>query len=97
MAARSRRVHAGRGCYDAAMTVDATDLLQQAMHLPVKARAKLAAKLIGSLDEEEPDTDVDAAWAVEIDRRLAEVDAGTAKLVPAEEALRRVRAKIRRA
>ena len=79
------------------MAMDAKDLLQAAMHLPPEARAALAAELIGSLDPEESDEDVEAAWAAEIQRRLAEVDAGTANLIPADEALNRIRATITRA
>lgn len=79
------------------MGMHAKDLLEQAMSLPVRARATLAAELIHSLEEDEPDEDVEAAWAAEIKRRVAEVEAGTAKLVPADEALRDIRAAIARA
>jgi len=79
------------------MAMDAKDLLQEAMHLPPEARAALAAELIGSLDPVEPDEDVEAAWAAEIRRRLDEVDAGTAKLVPADEAIAKIRSTIARA
>ena len=56
--------------------IDTTTLLEQALSLPEHERAKLAARLLESLDLEAQD-DVDAAWAAEIDRRCAAVDAGT--------------------
>lgn len=51
----------------------------------------MAAELIASLDEPtEPDEDVEAAWADEIQRRLAEVDAGAVAPIPWSEARSRV-------
>lgn len=52
-------------------------LLDEALRLPEGDRADIAAKLIESLDGE-PETDVDAAWAKEIERRCAAVDSGEA-------------------
>ena len=43
-------------------------LLKDALDLPVKDRADLVAELLASL-EGEPDEDVEAAWAAEIERR----------------------------
>lgn len=56
--------------------IDTTALLEQALSLPENERAKIAARLLESLDEE-IQTDIDAAWATEIERRCAAVDAGT--------------------
>jgi putative addiction module component (TIGR02574 family) len=47
-------------------------LLSTALALSVAERADLAAELLASLDGE-PDADVDAAWAAEIDRRARRV------------------------
>ena len=52
-----------------------TKLLADALKLPIEARAALAAKLIDSLDSE-VDEDAEARWSEEIERRLADVDAG---------------------
>ncbi len=57
------------------MSSQAAKLLEQALKLPQEARAALAGKLILSLDDR-IDDDAEAAWAAEIDRRLARVDAG---------------------
>jgi len=55
--------------------IDTTMLLEEALRLPEHERAKIAARLLESLDEE-AQSDVDAAWAAEIERRCAAVDAG---------------------
>jgi putative addiction module component (TIGR02574 family) len=56
--------------------IDTATLLEQALSLPEHERAKLASRLLESLDDESQ-ADVDAAWAAEIERRCAAVDAGT--------------------
>jgi putative addiction module component (TIGR02574 family) len=64
-------------------------ILEQALRLSPGARAKLAAKLIESLDEADED-DVEAAWAVEILRRRKELESGAVKAVPRDEALKQI-------
>jgi hypothetical protein len=34
---------------------------------------------------------IEEAWAAEVDRRLAEIEAGTATLIPLDQAIRRAR------
>ena len=55
------------------MTREASRLLEEALQLGAEDRAKMAAQLLASLDEQQED--VRAAWAAEIKRRLAEADA----------------------
>ena len=63
---------------------DLNDVFQQAVQLPERDRATLAGLLIETLDPvSEPD--VEAAWFEEIERRLAEIDAGAVELIPWEE------------
>jgi putative addiction module component (TIGR02574 family) len=57
------------------------EILREAVDLSEHDRATLAGLLIESL-EGEPDPDVEAAWAAEIERRVAEVEAGTVKTIP---------------
>jgi putative addiction module component (TIGR02574 family) len=52
-------------------------------------RAALAGLLIESL-EGEPDEDVEAAWAVEIERRVADLDSGRVKTIPWEQVRQRL-------
>ena len=59
------------------MTDRAEHLLDEALKLSDSERAELAARLIQSLDAE-ADSEVDAAWAAEIERRCAALDAGEA-------------------
>ena len=75
------------------MSTRADSILDTALTLPSAERARIAAELIASLDEGE-DTDVEAAWAAEIDRRVAEVESGEAETVSWEEARARIRSKI---
>jgi putative addiction module component (TIGR02574 family) len=66
----------------------AKKLLLDALELPTKDRADLAAELIASLDGP-ADSDVEAAWAAEIERRAARVLAGKSRGIPWEEVRRR--------
>ena len=65
------------------------ELSQQALELPPEERVRLAERLLATVHE--VDAEVDAAWDEEIKRRLAEIDNGTAKLIPAEEVFAEVR------
>jgi putative addiction module component (TIGR02574 family) len=56
------------------MTRASRELLKQALGLPLEERAEIAAELLESLDEAEED--VEAAWAAEIQRRVAAARAG---------------------
>lgn len=60
------------------MTTGSESLLHEALRLPATDRANLAARLIESLDDDqvEPDPDYDAAWAEEVERRIADLAAG---------------------
>jgi putative addiction module component (TIGR02574 family) len=66
------------------------EVLAEALQLPVGTRAALAGELISSLDGAEPSEDVEGAWAEEIRRRLAEIDAGTVSAVPWADAEQRI-------
>lgn len=57
------------------MTEQAQAVLASALRLSIEERAELAAELLASLDGE-PDADVEAAWAAEIDRRVRRLDQG---------------------
>jgi putative addiction module component (TIGR02574 family) len=66
-----------------------TELWREAAELSEEERASLAGLLIESL-EGEPDPDVEAAWAAEIEKRVAEPDAGRARTIPWEEVRQRL-------
>jgi putative addiction module component (TIGR02574 family) len=69
------------------------ELSQKARLLPPEERVRLAEELLSTVQETHPD--VEAAWEEEIRRRIAEVEAGTAKLVPADEVFAEVRRLLR--
>ncbi|MCA9684641.1 MAG: addiction module protein [Myxococcales bacterium] len=54
------------------MTEQANDVLITALQLSVSERAELAAELLASLDGE-AESDVEAAWTAEIERRARRV------------------------
>ena len=70
------------------------ELSKRARALPPEDRARLAEELLASLDPHE--AGVDAAWDVELRRRIDEIDRGEARLVSAEDAFAAVRRALRR-
>jgi putative addiction module component (TIGR02574 family) len=70
-------------------------LRSEALRLSGPERAELAHELVKSLDAP-ADTDAAEAWEKELLQRLAQVDAGTAKLVDREELRNRMRARMNR-
>lgn len=66
------------------MTISVEELVKRAQALSVQDRARLAEELLASLDQES-DADAEAAWAQEIVRRVDEIKAGRATLIPAEQ------------
>jgi putative addiction module component (TIGR02574 family) len=74
------------------MAMAATDVLSEILRLPAEERARLALELIRSLDGE-PDADAAAAWDAEIERRGAEVEAGSATTMSLDEYRAHVRAR----
>ena len=64
----------------------------EAMKLTAEERAQLADRLIASLFE---DAEIEDAWEIEVERRIAEIEAGRSKLIPASEAIARARAALK--
>ncbi len=62
------------------MGITRQQLEAEARKLPREDRARLAEALISSLDEE---SELEAVWAREIDRRVRELRSGEVKTVPA--------------
>ena len=65
------------------MSTHVTELFAKASILSDEKRTTLTNLLIESL-KSEVDSDVEEAWRVEIERRVAELDSGTAQTVPWE-------------
>ena len=70
------------------------EILEQAMALPENERGALAEQLVESLDEED---DLDPELKAIVERRLAELESGRVKPVPAEDVHERVKARVRAA
>jgi putative addiction module component (TIGR02574 family) len=64
----------------------------EALKLTATERARLAERLIASLDE---DSEIEEAWAIEAERRIAEIEDGGVRLIPASEALAQARAALK--
>ena len=79
------------------MTQRTQDLLREALALPVDERADVAAELLASLNEDDVATeDIEAAWAVEIERRARRVLSGESEGIPSEDVRRRAAADLRK-
>ena len=67
------------------------ELEAQVLKLGPAERARLLERLIESF---EPETDAEKAWIAEALHREADVKLGNSKMVPGNEALERIRARI---
>jgi putative addiction module component (TIGR02574 family) len=77
------------------MASSADDLLPDALQLPPEERARLAHRLLLSLEEGEAGTDIEAEWSTELERRARDVVSGEAKTYDARQAIEEVRAQLR--
>lgn len=58
------------------------------LKLPRSVRARLAERLISSLDE---DDEIEQAWADEADRRFRSYQSGESKMMPVDEVMAAIR------
>lgn len=65
------------------------ELMKHAMTLPDGDRLELAEQLIGSIEHLNA-SEVEAAWDVEIDRRIEDVEKGHVKLIEHDEAMKQM-------
>jgi len=70
------------------------ELSRQALALSPEERVRLAENLLATVHE--VDAEVEAAWDEEIKRRIAEIENGTARLIPADEVFAEVRRLIKK-
>lgn len=71
------------------------DLLEAARELSIKERVRLARRLLDTVVENEDDgKDVEAAWRVEIERRVKQVREGRAGLEDTATVLRELEAEL---
>jgi putative addiction module component (TIGR02574 family) len=74
------------------MSQPAKRLESEILALPQKERARLAQLILVSLEETGEGTteNLEAAWAEEIERRVAELRSGAVALLPGEQVLKEV-------
>ena len=70
------------------MTMD--QLEREVLQLPAEQRAKLAERIISSLDEE---AEIEVEWLAEVRRRDAEFDSGEVEGIPLKDALVSIRSR----
>lgn len=73
------------------MTMTFQEIASEAMRLTPKERVDLAEKLWVSVDTPAA---IAAAWDTEVERRVAQLDAGETTTYPAEQVLAELRAKL---
>jgi putative addiction module component (TIGR02574 family) len=76
------------------MVEPARELDATLLGLPPKERARLAERLISSLDQES-DPDAEQLWLEEAERRLDEIESGSTKAVSTDDVEREVRSTLR--
>jgi len=74
------------------MTRAEQKVVDEALSLPVEARLAVVEKLLSSLNVP-TQKEIDAAWAEEAERRVAQIDRGEVELVPGEQVFARIRGK----
>jgi putative addiction module component (TIGR02574 family) len=76
------------------MSNPARDLESKVLELPAEERARLAERLISSLDPES-DPQAEELWIREAERRLAEFESGSVSAVPAADVIEKARSSLR--
>ena len=75
------------------MSTILAELEQKATDLSPEERSRFALFLIQSLEPED-EGDVEEAWRIEAERRLAQIESGEARLVPGDEVFANVRRRL---
>ena len=70
------------------MAMREEDVETLAMQLGKASRARLAKKLLVSVDEED---EIESAWGEEAERRVREIDAGEVELIPGDQVMDEIR------
>jgi len=69
-------------------------LISEAISLPVEIRLQLVERLLESLNPSHKD--IDELWAIEAERRVAEIEKGEVKTVPGEEVFRKLHDRLKK-
>lgn len=71
------------------MVLNTREILEQIESLPVEGRAQIIDSLLRTMNQ--PDPEVDAAWAKEAQRRLEDLRSGRVEGIPAEDMFAKAR------
>jgi putative addiction module component (TIGR02574 family) len=75
------------------MDTQAQQILQSALSLSPDDRVEIAEWLMLSLDKEVA-SEIETAWAEEIQRRIDSLDSGRVKTIPADDIMREMRERL---
>ena len=70
------------------------ELIEEAVSLPVDIRLRLVERLLESLNPTR--ADVDELWALEAERRVAQIENGGVETVPGDEVFSKIRDRLTR-
>lgn len=76
------------------MPITLDQIVEETRHWPPERVGELLDRLTKDLHGSEPE--IEAAWKTEIDRRIAEIESGKVKGVPAEEVSARIQKILKR-
>ena len=83
-------------CYPhTVMSSNLDELTADAMKLPLRDRVQLAQRLVSTIDDE-VESDTEALWFAEAERRLEELRSGKVQGIPAEDVFRSAREALKR-
>jgi putative addiction module component (TIGR02574 family) len=74
------------------MTLD--EIVEETKHWPPERVGELVGRLTEDLHASDPE--IEAAWKVEVDRRIEEIQSGKVKGIPAEEVSARIQKILKR-
>ena len=77
------------------MSSNLDQLTADAMKLPLRERVQLAQRLVSTIDDE-VETDTEALWFAEAERRLEELRGGKVQGISAEDSFRNAREALKR-
>ena len=80
----ARSQHDGREHKNPFMPAKLDTIKTEALKLPPEERVRLADHLMASVSRNQ---DIEEAWAAEVERRIAAVEAGQISMVPAHDAI----------
>jgi putative addiction module component (TIGR02574 family) len=70
------------------------ELISEAISLPIEIRLQLVEKILESLNPSHKD--IDELWAIEAERRVAEIENGEVETVPGEEVFRKLHDRLKK-